>query len=468
MVREIGLRLAGVVISEFDNAQQMGRAAAHGEARLVILSDTLPLEDSIYVARRAKDASDDMRIAYLLAMQHAETGLRALKDIHIDRYFLSPVDTEELLRQLGKLAGVEVLAFQASHSEHIAAAIFEAWERAKPGVFEKIDKLDDAAIALLDNTMTAELKSAAEGYAHNIAEVAARFGFDNGARVARELGDRFAAPALSPVDGVPISQELLTLRESLVGQPKLPAPKPTDAAATATPAGAASAFEAAQLEGRRVLVVDDEPMMSRGLTSLLGRRGLAVTALNDPLRFWSVIEEVKPNLILLDLEMPKLSGTELCRAIRNDRRWSALPVIFLTGHTDQASVQRIFAAGADDYVGKPFRLAELLARVRALLRRRAPEVIDIGGVRMETGARRVSVDGEEIALANKEFELLRVLMSRAGQVVTREEILAEVWNDPGMKTSKTLDMHMSWLRRKIGGDHRIATVRGVGFRFNHD
>ncbi len=90
---------------------------------------------------------------------------------------------------------------------------------------------------------------------------------------------------------------------------------------------------------------------------------------------------------------------------------------------------------------------------------------------METGARRVSVDGEEIALANKEFELLRVLMSRAGQVVTREEILAEVWNDPGMKTSKTLDMHMSWLRRKLAGetadlDRRIATVRGVGFRFD--
>jgi diguanylate cyclase (GGDEF)-like protein len=114
-------------------------------------------------------------------------------------------------------------------------------------------------------------------------------------------------------------------------------------------------------------VVDDEPMVSRGLTSLLGRRGLAVTALNDPLRFWSVLDETKPNLILLDLEMPKLSGTELCRAIRNDRRWSAIPVIFLTGHTDQASVQRIFAAGADDYVGKPFVPAELTVRIESRL-----------------------------------------------------------------------------------------------------
>src|SRR3954466_7591876 len=132
MVREIGLRLRGAVISEFDNAQQMGRAAAHGEARLVILSDSLPIEDSIYVARRAKDASDDMRIAYILSMQHAETGLRAFNEIHVDRFFLAPVDTEEMLRERGKMIAAEVLPFQASHSEHIAAAVFEAWERTKP------------------------------------------------------------------------------------------------------------------------------------------------------------------------------------------------------------------------------------------------------------------------------------------------------------------------------------------------
>lgn len=406
MVREIGLRLGGVVISEFDNAQQMGRAAAHGEARLVILSDSLPLEDAIYVARRARDASADMRIAYMLSMQHAETGLRALKDVHIDRFFLSPVDTEEMLRQLGRLADVEVLPFQASHSEHIAAAVFEAWERAKPTVFQKIDRLDDAAIALLDNTFSAELKSEAEGYSQNVAEVAGRFGFDKAARVARDLAERFAAASLSPVDGVPISQDLLALRESLVGPPQLPVSKSAEPAPS-TPAGPVSAFEAAQLEGRRVLVIDDEPMMSRGLTSLLGRRGLAVTALNDPLRFWSVIEETKPNLILLDLEMPKLSGTELCRAIRNDRRWSSLPVIFLTGHTDQASVQRIFAAGADDYVGKPFVPAELTVRIESRLTgvkaRRTPHETDpLTG--LATGAKATELIERFLRLARRKSD----------------------------------------------------------------
>src|SRR5207237_3894850 len=159
----------------------------------------------------------------------------------------------------------------------------------------------------------------------------------------------------------------LTLRQSLVGVPAPPTPQASDSSRTPTVGTAASALEDAQLQGRRVLVVDDEPMVSRGLTSLLGRRGLAVTALNDPLRFWSVIDETKPNLILLDLEMPRLSGTELCRAVRNDRRWSELPVIFLSGHTDQASVQRIFAAGADDYVGKPFVPAELMMRIESRL-----------------------------------------------------------------------------------------------------
>jgi DNA-binding response OmpR family regulator len=166
-----------------------------------------------------------------------------------------------------------------------------------------------------------------------------------------------------------------------------------------------------------------------------------------------------------------MDGLEVCRRVRVDQ--PDLPVLMLTARTDEVDFVVGLDAGADDYVGKPFRLAELLARVRALLRRRAPEVLEAGGVRLEPSARRVTVDGAEIGLANKEFELLRVLMAHAGQVVSREEILREVWNDPEMKTSKTLDMHMSWLRRKLGDTDaapsaakRISTVRGVGFRFN--
>ncbi|HZF72205.1 MAG TPA: response regulator transcription factor, partial [Gemmatimonadaceae bacterium] len=367
LVREIGLRLRDVAVSEFENAQQMGRAAAHAETGLVILSDALPTSDAIYVARRARDASDEMKIAFCISMQQAENALVAVKDVHVDRFFLAPVDKEEMLRELAKMCRVEVLAPNASHGEHIAAAVFEAWDRAKPQTFQKIDKLDDAAIALLDNNLAADIRAAAERDAQNIAETVEKFGFQKAARVAKDLAERFASQSLSAVDGVSISEHLLALRDSLLGPPSTSRPATPPAEKSRVTGGPADPFEESQLEGRKILVVDDEPMVSRGLASLLSRRGLAVTALNDPLRFWNVLEDVKPNLILLDLEMPKISGTELCRVVRNDRRWSELPVIFLTGHTDQASIQRVFAAGADDYVGKPFVPAELMMRIESRL-----------------------------------------------------------------------------------------------------
>src|SRR2546423_1437166 len=240
MVREIGLRLRNVVVSEFDNAQQMGRAAAHAASRLVIFSDAFPTEDSIYVARRAKDASDDMRVAYCISMQQADITLRALKDIPIDRFFLVPVDTEEMLRELAKLCGVEVLPPQAAHEEHIAAAVFEAWDRARPSTFHKIDKLDDGAIALLDNGLSPDLKTAAQRDAQAVAESAARFGFQKAATIARHIADRFANESLTAADGVAISEQLLALRQNLVGAPT-PPPAPKASVASPTPAAGTAA-----------------------------------------------------------------------------------------------------------------------------------------------------------------------------------------------------------------------------------
>ncbi|MDJ0111096.1 response regulator transcription factor, partial [Rhodococcus erythropolis] len=164
----------------------------------------------------------------------------------------------------------------------------------------------------------------------------------------------------------------------------------------------------------------------------------------------------------------------VCRQIRAHR--TSLAVLMLTARTDEVDFVVGLDAGADDYVSKPFRLAELMARVRALLRRhggREDTIVEVGGIRLEPAARRVLVNGSEIALANKEYELLRVLLEHAGEVVSRDTILREVWGDVELRGSKTLDMHMSWLRRKIGDEgpaveRRIATVRGVGFRINTD
>ena len=226
-----------------------------------------------------------------------------------------------------------------------------------------------------------------------------------------------------------------------------------------------------------VLLVEDDPAIAGPLTRALQREGYRVLPVQTGVGAVAAfsVHGSDITLVILDLGLPDLDGLEVCRRIRASGK--DVPVLVLTARTDEADFVVGLDAGADDYVAKPFRMAELLARARALQRRRIPALMDIGGVRVETGSRRVEVDGVEIALSNKEFELLRVMMSRAGQVVTREEILSEVWNDPSMKTSKTLDMHMSWLRRKLAGqdsgtaavaDQRISTVRGVGFRFETD
>ncbi|MBA0128042.1 response regulator transcription factor [Haloechinothrix sp. YIM 98757] len=232
----------------------------------------------------------------------------------------------------------------------------------------------------------------------------------------------------------------------------------------------------------KVLLGEDDPAIAEPLSRALLREGYEVEVLEDGPGILEAAKQYPTDLLVLDLGLPKMDGLEVCRRLR--ACGSDVPVLMLTARTDEVDFVVGLDAGADDYVAKPFRLAELLARIRALLRRRSPEVLEAGGVRMDLGARVVTVHGTEMQLANKEFELLRVLMKRAGQVVSREEILSEVWNDLDTKTTKTLDMHISWLRRKLAiasgeidgrGDHtmsqadlerRIATVRGLGFRFD--
>ena len=224
----------------------------------------------------------------------------------------------------------------------------------------------------------------------------------------------------------------------------------------------------------KVLLAEDDPSISEPLARALRREGYEVLiAADGRAALAEATRHPAPDLLVLDLGLPLLDGLDVCRALRE--AGVLVPVLMLTARTDEIDTVVGLDAGADDYVAKPFRLGELLARVRALLRRgpepaRTSGAEGAGALKMDVRARRVFLRDKEIRLTTKEFELLRVLMREEGRVVSREVLMREVW-DSWFGSTKTLDMHVSVLRRKIGDDatdpSHIVTVRGVGFRFQN-
>jgi len=216
----------------------------------------------------------------------------------------------------------------------------------------------------------------------------------------------------------------------------------------------------------RVLVAEDDPDISEPLVRALRREGYDVTLVTTGPAALTGALTGQADLLLLDLGLPGMDGLEVCRSLRG--RGSSLPVLVLTARTDEADLVVGLDAGADDYVGKPFRVAELLARVRAQLRRSSGsdgELLAVGGIALAVPSRRVEVDAVEVPLTPKEYEVLLMLMRRVGTVVGRDELMREVWRTEWLGATKTLDMHVSTLRRKLGdAGSLITTVRGVGFR----
>ena len=220
----------------------------------------------------------------------------------------------------------------------------------------------------------------------------------------------------------------------------------------------------------RILVVEDEPAISEPLAESLEREGFepeVTSTIGAAREAW---QRREPDLILLDVMLPDGDGRDLAREIR---RGSNVPIIMLTARGEEIDRVLGLELGADDYVVKPFSMRELTARIRAIMRRgRATTragAIEIGGIRLDPASRTVHRAGEPIELAAKEFDLLSMLMSNAGQVLRREQIMDEVWDPHWFGPTKTLDVHISWLRKKIEDDpsnpRYITTIRGVGFRF---
>ena len=223
---------------------------------------------------------------------------------------------------------------------------------------------------------------------------------------------------------------------------------------------------------RTILLVEDERSIQAPLAEALGREGWRMEVAETAADARDLATALGPDLILLDVGLPDGSGFDVCRDIRRD---SDVPIVMLTARGDEADRVAGLELGADDYVVKPFSAREVVARVRAILRRgrsdaASPEgPIEVGAVRLDPDTRTVTCEGRPLELARKEFELLWLLMANAGSVVTRERLIDEVWDANWFGSTKTLDVHVSALRKKLGDDFSnpryIHTVRGVGFRF---
>jgi two-component system, OmpR family, response regulator RegX3 len=220
-------------------------------------------------------------------------------------------------------------------------------------------------------------------------------------------------------------------------------------------------------------MVEDEPSITAPLTEALEREGFDSAVARTAAEGVSLAGDLEPDLVLLDVMLPDGSGFDVCRELR---RSSEVPIIMLTARGEEADRVAGLELGADDYVVKPFSARELVARVRAVLRRaaeagerRAEGATEIGELRVDPARRTASFRHEELELSRKEFDLLRLLVDNAGSVVTRERLIDEVWDTNWFGSTKTLDVHVSGLRKKLEDDPNapryIHTVRGVGFRF---
>ncbi|MCA1826862.1 MAG: response regulator transcription factor [Myxococcales bacterium] len=223
---------------------------------------------------------------------------------------------------------------------------------------------------------------------------------------------------------------------------------------------------------QRILIVDDEKDIVQVLDFALKQAGFDTVTAGDAAQAFARVRETQPDLVVLDLMLPDLSGTEVCRQLKSAAKTASTPVIMLTARGEEADRVVGFELGADDYITKPFSVREVVLRVKAILRRNAPgEQVKlretVGPLRVDPEAHRAYVEGEEVELTALEFRLLSTFMSRVGRVQTREQLLHDVWEMTGDLQTRTVDTHVKRLREKLrSGRDLIETVRGIGYRMS--
>ena len=225
--------------------------------------------------------------------------------------------------------------------------------------------------------------------------------------------------------------------------------------------------------GNKVFIVEDEPDLRDTLKYNLENEGFSVEAFSNGEAFLCSVDKNKPNLVILDLMLPGVSGLDVCRELRSNENYDGIGIVMLTAKSEE--IDRIvgFELGADDYVTKPFSVRELILRVKVLLKKRTDDganeqILEFGPILMNLGAHEVSIDGKIVNLTALEFKLLKHLLKRKGRVQTRDQLLGDVWGYSSEVTTRTVDTHIKRLREKLGepGD-LIQTIRGVGYRFNN-
>jgi two-component system, OmpR family, response regulator RegX3 len=225
--------------------------------------------------------------------------------------------------------------------------------------------------------------------------------------------------------------------------------------------------------GQRILLVEDEESLAESIRYSLEREGYAVSVAGDGRVAIERFRADSPDLVILDLMLPEMSGLDVCRMIRES---STVPIVMVTAKDSEADKVTGLELGADDYVTKPFSVRELVSRIRAHLRRmhmQAPtkgdEILTGGPVEMDVARHEIRIDGEPVAFPPKEFELLQVFLTRKGRLLTREHLIEEIWGYDYVGDTKTLDVHVKRIRQKIEGDPHaptfLLTVRGLGYKF---
>jgi DNA-binding response OmpR family regulator len=222
------------------------------------------------------------------------------------------------------------------------------------------------------------------------------------------------------------------------------------------------------MPGERILLVEDEPTISEPFSKALAREGFDAVVAGTLAEARRAVARQSPDLVLLDLRLPDGDGRDFARELRSA---GGVPIIMLTARGTELDRIVGLELGADDYVVKPFSGAEVVARIRAVLRRTGRQddeppaaPVRVGALEVDPAARRVRLDDRELELSRKEFDLLLELARHAGDVVRREDLMSRVWDENWFGSTKTLDVHVGWLRRKLGDPAWIETVRGVGFR----